>query len=296
MTSRRLLVCVIGSFCLATSIRGQSPKDAAPVVFEVASVKLNKSGEQRLRLEVQPGGRFTAINASLRQLVSVAYPSDGGKFRNEENLVGGPDWFDVDRYDIVAKAEGTGALDTNGPADAATPADVAAVERVRSMLRNLLADRFHLTLHHETREVPVFALVMAKNDRTLGPQLRRSVADCAALRQGGRGNVPLGPNQAPCGGVRMLAPGKAVAEAISMGILIDMMRGWVGRTVVDRTDLDGKVDMTLTWTADQGAAGAADPDVSIFTAVQEQLGLKLESARGSIDVVVVDHAERPTAD
>jgi uncharacterized protein (TIGR03435 family) len=265
-------------------------------MFEVASVKLNKSGEQPFHLDVQPGGRFTAINTSLRQLVSVAYPSDGGKFRNEENLVGGPDWFNTDRFDIVAKAEGTGALDTNGPAEAATPADLAAVERVRAMLRNLLADRFHLTLHHETREVPVFALVMAKSDRTLGPQLRRSVVDCAALRQGGRANVPLGPNQAPCGGVRMLAPGKAVAQAISMGILLDMMRGWVGRTVVDRTAITGKVDMTLNWTADQGAAGTPEQGASIFTAVQEQLGLKLESDRGSIDVMVVDHAERPTAD
>ena len=131
--------------------------------FEVATVRANTSGETRRQIEVLPGGRFNAINMTLWQILSIAYPIDG-KFRDEIQLDGGPGWIKSARFDIVAKAEGSPQLDTNKPGSTVTDADRDAVERIRLMLRRFLAERFKLRLHHETRQLPIYELVMAKSD------------------------------------------------------------------------------------------------------------------------------------
>jgi uncharacterized protein (TIGR03435 family) len=128
----------------------------APLAFDVASIKPNASGDLRVTIQTSSGGRFTATNAPLRSLIRIAYQLQ------DSQLIGGPKWLDVDRFDIVAKTEGS-----------------PAPEQIRVMLRTLLGDRFKLTLRRETRDLPFYALVVAGAGKKPGPQLRRTEADCA---------------------------------------------------------------------------------------------------------------------
>jgi bla regulator protein BlaR1 len=274
MKARTLLVPLM-VLTAATAARAQAPELNTPA-FEAATVRPNTSGETRRQIEVLPGGRFNAINMTLWQILSIAYPIDG-RFRDEINLTGGPGWINSDRFDIVAKAEGSPGLDTNKPGSTVTDVDRDAVERIRLMLRRFLAERFKLRMHHEARQLPIYELVMAKTASLLGPELRKAAGNC------GR----------DCGSIRRIGPDKVVGTDVSMGSLAHSMSDWVQRTVVDKTGLTGPMDFTLTW-APEGATDS--PASSIFTAVQEQLGLKLEPARGPVDVLVVDSAERPMPD
>lgn len=271
----------------------------APPQFEVASIKPNKSGDGRVMLGAQPGGRFSATNVPLRLLIRNAYQLQ------DFQIVGGPDWLNSDRFDIVANADSDGLGDPFGAAQRGEPS------RVQLMLRALLAERFKLEVHDETREMPIYALMMARGDGRLGPQLQKSTTDCAALAAAGRGRgamPPTGPPQpgdrVPCG-IRV-APGNMAVGGSTLAQFAASLGMFVGRVVVDRTGLDGTFDFNLTWTPDQMAnrpPGAPEPLVngapidpngpSIFTAVQEQLGLKLDSQKGPTAVLVIDRVEHP---
>jgi uncharacterized protein (TIGR03435 family) len=194
-------------------------------------------------------------------------------------VTGGPGWINSDRFDIVAKAEGNPSTDA------------------RLMLRTLLADRFKLMVHHETRELPVYALVIARRDGKLGPQLRPSnLADCLAAP---KLSTPSDPNAAVrCGG-GFLRTGELGARAMEFSTLATTVSNLADRPVVDRTGLTGTFDWNLQWTADRSPSPTGDrstDSVSLFTALQEQLGLKLEPTRGPVDVLVIDHVERPIED
>jgi uncharacterized protein (TIGR03435 family) len=252
------------------------PIESGGTAFEAATVRENVSSESRMHIEVQPGGRFNAINMTLWQILSVAYPVDG-RFRDEIQLTGGPGWIKSVRFDIVAKAEGSPRLDTNKPGATVTDADRGAVEQIREMLRGLLEERFKLQMHHEIQQLPIYELVVARSGGAFGPALRKAAGNCGSV----------------CGSIRMKSPGDVMATAVSMGSIAHTMSGWVGRTVFDKTGITGDMDFNLKWAPD----AAPDSDAaSIFTAVQEQLGLKLEPARGPVDVLVVDSAERPAPD
>jgi uncharacterized protein (TIGR03435 family) len=278
-------------------------QDAAPVAspsptFDVASVKLNKSGELNRMFRNQPGGRFNAVNVPLKDIIRVAYGLQ--LFQ----IVGGPDWIDNDHYDIVAKAAAD--VPPLGPPGTA-PSPMAL------MLQNLLADRFKLKTHKDTREMPQYALTLARTDGKLGPKLERPATDCAAMRAGGpgaRGGTPPGPppipkpgERPPCGA--FIGPAGMAVGSISMTQFASMLSQLVGRPVVDKTALDGNWSFNLDF-APEFALGApppgapapqADPNApSLYTALQEQLGLKLESQRGPADVLVIDSVERPTED
>jgi uncharacterized protein (TIGR03435 family) len=175
------------------------------------------------------------------------------------------------------------------------------------MIRALLAERFKLTVHNETKDLPIYALVMARSDGRLGPELHRSETDCAALMAAGRGRgAPPAPPQPgapmPCG-VR-IGPGNLAAGGAALSQVASSLSMFVGRVVLDRTGLTGAFDINLTWTPDQmpqRPPGAPDLPIdpngpSIFTAVQEQLGLKLDSARGPVEMLVIDRAEHPVED
>jgi uncharacterized protein (TIGR03435 family) len=162
---------------------------------------------------------------------------------------------------------------------------------MKLMTRTLLADRFKLVVHGETREMPIYALVLARRDGTLGPQFHHSTVDCTA-------------STARCGAGKT-GDFTMHGEAIPMGQLLVGLLPWVDRFIVDRTGLTGIFDVDLQWTPGRLPPGAGPPGgpppvdpnrPSIFTAVQEQLGLKLESAKGPVDVLVIDHIERPTED
>ena len=162
-------------------ISAQAPSSPA---FEVASVRLNTSGENRALFGNAPGGRFNATNVPLRSLIAAAYgsPQPLPNFR----IVGGPSWMDSDRFDIVAKA-----------ADDSQP---GAPDNVFMMLRTLLIERFTLVTHRETRELMLYELVLARSDKKLGPQLRPTAVDCVPARRGGPppASQPNGARPAGC--------------------------------------------------------------------------------------------------
>jgi bla regulator protein blaR1 len=303
-TSRALWA--IGIVCLVCDT-ADVPTFQAPAgpAFEVASVKPNKSRDGERGLDLAPGGRFTATYATLRDLITLAYQLPNGHLRHDSQIVGGPRWINSDRFDIVAKADpGRAGVVANRPAGAVRPGDVDAIDQFRLTLRKLLGDRFQLTVHHEMRQLPVYALVVARRDGKLGPELHKVDVDCAAQYENGRRPSPPGPGQAACGGFTGLGPGRMAGHGVTMAMLATSFPGSVGRIVVDRTKLSGVFDLNLTWTPDQlppqGDPGSHAPPPadgpSIFAAVQEQLGLKLDPQRSPVDVLVVDRAEHPTAD
>ena len=269
---------------LAAQIIAPSANDPA---FEAASVKPNKSGDGRVMLGVQPGGRFTATNVPLKMLLRQAY--DVQDFQ----VVGGPDWLGSDRFDVVAKA----------------PEEGLNFESMRPMLRSLLADRFKLKAHSETRQMPIYALVKARSDGALGPALKPSSVECAAFVGGRRGGgpppAPPQPGQAvDCGFI--IGIGKMSVGGMPIEQLARALSPLVGRIVLDKTGLTGNYSYELTYSPEQlgglppplsGETPTIDPNTpSIFTALQEQLGLKLDSDRGPVEVLVIDSAEQPTAD
>lgn len=270
----------------AVSIHGR--QQSAGSSFEVASVKPNKSGSGGT-LGFESGGRFRAINTTLWRLIGEAYADAPGSYPFSRPLprfriVGGPSWIDAERFDIEAKPE--------GEPDAA---------QTHAMLRALLADRFRLLVHSETRALPIYNLVRARADGRLGPQLRLSNVDCAALRATGTTSptAVLPVQERPC--VMRFGRSQSSAVGLTMSELANgVLPLYVGRTVVDRTGLAGSFDWAFEWTPDQllpvvGGDTRIDPNgPSLFAAIQEQLGLKLESANGPVSVLVIERAELPT--
>lgn len=269
----------------------QAPADQLPS-FEVASVRVNKTNEAGSRIQRQPGGRLNALNMPLRALIQFAYQV------RPFQVEGAPDWTASTRYDIVARAEGDLPL---------TPPGAVAQEML--MLRSLLAQRFKLTVHFETREMPVYELKLARADGKLGPNLAVSTTDCqalmkAAMAQGGGPPAPppgSAPDRAICG--MRIGPGRLSAGSFPFSEFANTLATLVQRTVVDRTGLAGNYDGELTFAAEPipGPGGVplqpppgtpVDPNApSLFTALQEQFGLKLESARGPVRMLIVDHVE-----
>jgi len=247
----------------------------AEPAFEVASIRVNRSVDLP-RGGFTAGGGFEAVGASMRQLVSLAYDTS--------RIVGAPPWFATERFDIVAKA----------PASAAS--SPPQTEQVRARMRTLLAQRFKLAAHRETREVPIYLLVVDRKDGELGRGLRRADLDCTARAA----QAPPGTRGLSICGVDR-APGRSAGRSMTFMLLPGVLESIVDRPVLDRTSLQGIYDWDLEWTpapGEPGPPGAAPPvnadAPSIFTAVQEQLGLRLESSRGPVEVLVIDSLERPT--
>lgn len=214
-------------------------------------------------------------NVTLRGVIAAAYGIESYQ------LMGGPPWADSDRFDIVATAG------TNAP-----------LEETNLMLRALLAERFKLMVHDEEREMPIYALVRSRADGQLGPAMKRSTADCGPTGRG-RGPGPTAGCSAWLGPGSMALAGQPIAQLVrALGMFFE-------QPVVDQTGLEGNYDVNLSYSPEGGRGLAApppgtplpppDPDKpSLFAALQEQLGLKLESRRGPVRVVVIDSASPPT--
>jgi uncharacterized protein (TIGR03435 family) len=280
---------------LASQPAAQSPGGPA---FEVVSIKPTNPDAAGPNLP-PVGGRFTASNRTLRQLVGLAYNI------SESRIDGGPEWEASRQFDIQAKA--------------ADP--VAGMEAMRPMLKALLADRFQLKVHSEDRERPIYALVTARDDGQLSANVTKSNADCSKAEEelteaeaSDPGTIAkrLQAGSVPCAIMPALAraPGSMTmrANGASMAVLATFLTAFTGRTVRDRTGLTGIYDWEMTFDRARAprttppSAGNSPLDTavtadnpSMTTALQEQLGLKLEPTRGPVEFLVIDSAALPLA-
>lgn len=244
--------------------------------FEVASIKPNQDCGSRTLVQVLPGGGLRTSCATLKFLLFQAY--DVQSFQ----ISGGPSWMNSSYFDVIAKAESPAGSESepNDPSKISKERYKSMQELMRPKLQSLLADRFQLRLHRETREEPVYALVAARS----GSKLRQS-SDFHGLH---------------------MAKGQWKGNGATLAMLTAALAGQLGRPVLDRTGLKGAFDFNLEWTPDVAQANVSPPSStnatspsdssgpSIFTALQEQLGLKLESAKGPVEVLVIDHVELPS--
>ena len=240
--------------------------------FEVASLKRNTSLNDYGGGGPRPGGRYRLTNVPARSMIAIAWsiPSD--------RVLGGPGWIVTDRFDLDA-----------------TMKESATVDETRAMMRAFLRGRFSLAAHVEQRDLPVYNLTLARPGGQLGPTLERSSFDCtnlAARKQEAAEALAARPGRMLCGFT--VDTGTLDAGGATMETLAQILTPQVGRPVRDRTGLSGSYNVALKWTSALGADVAGGDTVSIFTAVQEQLGLKLESGTAPLDVVVIDRIERPT--
>jgi uncharacterized protein (TIGR03435 family) len=224
--------------------------------FDVASIRHNLSRDQRdAGINILPGGRISGTNLPLRTLIWQAYNT------TDFRLTGGPAWLDKDRYDIAAKT-------ANG--------ENITFEQLPSLLQHLLADRFQLKTHWETRETTVYSLVVDKG----GPKLKEDADGPNQLR-----NSAFNKRQ-PAG------PAHIAALRTDMGRLAVSLTNVLGRIVEDKTGLTGTYDFTLDWELDPGAPDATG--ASMFSALKEQLGLRLDAHKGQVEMLVIDNAEQPS--
>lgn len=296
-------VVAVAAVLLPTVMAAQStsPPSESKAQFEVASIKPYDPSTGLVLMRTLPG-RFEATGVTVRQLLRQALAA------HDYQVVGGPDWVNSERFVISAKAP-----------------DGASANSTRAMLLDLLANRFKLAIHREVREVPVYNLVLARKDGRLGPALRSSSPGCQEILRaraaappqekaplpGTPGGPPLfDPDNPQCGSGRS-GPGILGGGGIEIAELaLSLMQHTGGRPVVDRTGLKGLHDYVLKfrsdpalWTNPMGVPTPPLPPASsnsdmpdIFAAVQEQLGLKLETARAPVDVTVIDRTEKPTFD
>lgn len=306
----RTLVIMAGLLLAVANARpalGQSERAAASTAkFEVASIKQSKSFDMRhmmIRIMNRPDdGRFYATNITARLLIRLAYDVQSSQ------IVGGPDWITSERFNIQAKAPSA----TNAELKKLDPLQAKLVKE--HMLQELLVDRFGLQIRHETKQLPVYALEVARNGTKL--EIAKGVAP---VPPGGEGHGGPGANR----GVRMQINGGEQHldfEDSPISFFVRVLSQSLGRTVVDKTGLKGRYNFKLHWASDMGrmmmggpvpggpgpmgggngasTMGAApapnSTGPSIFTAVQEQLGLKLKPEKGPVPVIVIDHISPPT--
>jgi uncharacterized protein (TIGR03435 family) len=275
----------------------QAPGESRPS-FEVSSIKPNTSGQATMSIMNQSGGRFVANGMTFRFLMTYAY-----RVRDFQ-VIGGPGWTTSDRWNVEARAEEGSVPPRTGPTDPTAPDPIAL------RLQSLLEDRFQLKFHRETREFPAYELTIAKG----GSKVKLS-EDQAPFKPPEPGETPQSRQVIRPGGPMprrsmMTGTGSLEANDVEFSSFVQMLSQQLGRTVVDKTGLKGRYDLKLQWAPEMGQrpttpfgpvpAGvdlppAADPSgPSIFTAVQEQLGLKLESTKGPVEVLIIDSVEKPT--
>ncbi len=337
---RRALLVLVAALTLAGIPLGrarsqdpaQKPQAPAPTSFEVASIKPSEAQPGLIRMGFAPGGRYTASGVTVKMLIQQAYDL------RDYQISGGPGWISSERYDIVATA---GVPNVTR-------------EQMRVLLQSLLAERFNLKVRRESKELPIYALVVGKN----GPKLHKSeiqpgsggnatppdpskpldAGAAPALKPAGAGDgKPVivsggagaggavagggagvstsigvvtrdGAAGKPGGGWMRMGPGQVHAQGATLSTLVMLLSQSLGRPVVDKTGLTGNFDFDLEFTPDETQRGMGpgggdkgeilppgDPSgPSVFTALQEQLGLKLESQKGPVETLVIENVDKPS--
>jgi bla regulator protein blaR1 len=272
--------CIGTTICIFAGGSTVAQPAANPLTFEVASVKLSAL-DTRGFISFLPGGGLRVVGIPLKTLITLAY--DVRDFQ----VSGDPGWINSNRFDVNARGEASETTE-RAPSDLTKMTDEqqkTMAEQAKERLKNLLAERFQPTIHRETKEQQVYALVVAKG----GPRLQES--------KDGQGRMRMG---------RALLSG----QGVGLGMLAFTLSNQLGRLVIDKTSLSGKYDFELKWTPDPGQPaasplGPAPPGVelplppdpngpSIFTAVEEQLRLHLESQKAPVETLVIDRVEKPS--
>jgi len=283
MTVVRASTLVLAAMTLALSVPGvcaqtfpinlagddskAADSDVKVPAYDVASVKPNKTSAGGMSIGTKQDG-FTCVNISLKSLISNAY---GIRW---DLISGGPGWVETTGFDVEAKVAGE---------DVETFKKLTGRQR-NSMLQALLADRFKLKVHTETKVVPTYDLVVAKD----GPKFKEVTP--AELEVNSKD-----PAHAKNPGSMMMGPGMFKGQALPMSLIAKQIESALEKTVTDKTGLKGKYDVDLKWKPeDSGPSSGDDSGESIFTALQEQLGLKLVPTKGPVETLVIDHVELPT--
>ena len=297
--AKHLVFLVAATAALAVHMSAQQPKTKPARKFEVASIRLG-CAPRRNDTKGGPGGERMIpgrlnVCGRLIDLIQTAYLSMANgeaHYLSSVEIAGGPAWIRSDRYQVTAKAEGTPRQET----------------MVGPMLQALLEDRFQLKVHRETREVPVYALTVAKSGLKLHPsQDGGCIPRTLPL-------PPLAPGQTYCGPTPFRRKGTYLSfdvHGISLDEFSKMLDGVMDRPVVDKTEVAGKFDFSLEFAPDEtvreslrifhgdapdnGGAPPTEPvGPSIFTAIEEQIGLKLQPSKGPGERLVIDNVERPS--
>ena len=260
-----LLAAAISFFGPVNPSRVQS-QDAAPVApsYATVSIRPDKSGLQERTIRLGRG-ELKVTNETPQMLIRLAYQVEG------DQIHGGPDWLISERYDVLAKVDKSAVENLQSLAP-----EQADVEQ-RRMMQALLADRFKLTVHRDTRAVLVYDLVLAEN----GPRLQQSMPGDAAQRR-----------------VIEVANGHITGREVPIATLASLLSEQLGHTVVDKTGLTSHYDVTLQWQApvdgEQGSATSSESsNEAAASALEEQLGLKLEPHQAPEEILVIDHVEKP---
>lgn len=254
------------SICRVNGVLGQTgPNGPRFEAFEVATIKLSNEEEKARYIKMEGVDRFVEKDYTLKLLIAAAYDL------NPKTISGGPGWVDSSHFDIVAR----------------TPGEVRPThDEQMGMLRDLLSERFKLTFHREKKEFAIHALEVGKNGAKLKPSVK--------------------PDQPPLVGPGVVSPQRISLPGrnASMGELASLLqRAILDRPVVDRTRLTGRYDFDLDWAPDESqfggdvpAARDTAPSLPLFEAIQQELGLRLEATRGSVDAILIDAAQRPSED
>lgn len=272
-----LTVALIFGLMYATQSQGETQANLP--AFEVASIKPDKSGTPMIMFRLTPDG-LNATNSPLKMLIQQAYGVE------ENQVIGLPNGLSSERYDVEAKVDGS---------DVAKLHDLDPHQRMR-MLQPVLAERFQLKVHRETRDLPVYELVVAKG----GPKFHEAKPGDTYP------NGIKGPDGHSGPGLVWIQDGQLTCQAVGMLELTRILSQRLGHNVLDKTGLTGKYDLAMQWPppedrpgpmsdAGEGGNAAESSGPSIFTVIQEQLGLKLESHKAPVEVLVIDHVEAPSA-
>jgi len=265
-----ILILLAAPLALAQSAPAPSCSAPAATAFDIATVKPSTQSDGGSSIRTRPD--LIATSGTASNMIEFAYNL------RDFQLSGGPGWLATAAWDVVAKVD-------QPPADWSTLSNDARNSIERQRLQAVLAQRFALKCHFETKELPVYNLVVAKSGSKLTPTAADAQKKYAASTHGENRRI------------------RVEANGIPMDFLVANLSQTLGRTVIDKTGLTGLYDFTLTYTSDPDAgspasAPATDSDAasgpSLFTAVEEQLGLKLESSRGPVPILVIDSITRPS--
>lgn len=278
---RRFVLLVVGFACV-WGVRPAAQDANSQARFEVASIKRNTDGHLQVGPPILPNGDVRWVNVPIKALMARAYAEDGPPL----DLIGLPSWAESERYDVVAKDKPNATRDEQ-----------------RQMWLALLTERMKLAAHYETREKPSYDLVVARKDGKLGPGLTPSTLDCTQPTPPGG---PRSPGEMKAFGLSRCRTfttdrkdGTTYAGGVTMQTLAQMLAGTAGRLINDKTGLAGYYAVTLRYQRVPlrlDAVPSPDDPPSVFTALHEQLGLKLEASQTQAQVLVIDHIERPDPD